>query len=248
MTSKQRSGRVALVTGAAGGLGVAFVERLAQDGHDVVVTDIVDCAKAVAKVEAAGGRALAVKCDLTVPGDIEKLGKQAIAQFGRVDILVNNAAFLQGMVPFDAMTGDLMRQYLAVNVEAPFLLSKAVVPSMRERKWGRIVDIVSSSAWLPPPFMLGYVTSKMGLVGLTRAMASALASDGITVNCIAPSLTRTPATDQSPKEFWDATVATQMIRRPALPGDLTGALSFLCSDDAGFVTGQTLQVNGGQVV
>lgn len=248
MVSKQQSGRVALVTGAAGGLGLHFVERLAQDGCDVVVTDIADCATAVAKVEAAGRRALAVRCDLTVPSDIDDLGKQAIAQFGRVDILVNNAAFLQAMVPFDALTGDIMRQYLAVNVEAPFMLSKAVVPSMRERGWGRIIDIVSSSAWLPPPFMVGYVTSKMGLVGLTRGMASALAADGITVNGIAPSLTRTPGTEQSPKQFWDATIATQMIRRAQLPDDITGMLSFLCSDEAGFVTGQTMHVSGGQVV
>lgn len=247
MASRQQEGRVALVTGAAGGLGLHFVERLAQDGCDVVVTDVVDCAKAVAKVEGAGRRALALQCDLTDPAAIQELAKGAIAHFGRVDVLVNNAAFAD-MAPFDHLTGEMLRQMFVVNVEAAFLLSKAIVPNMRERGWGRIVNISTGSAWLPPPPLLGYITSKMGLIGLTRGMAATFANEGITVNSIAPAFTRTPPTEQLPQAFWDMAIATQMIRRAGLPEDLVGVLSFLCSDDANFVTGQTIHADGGAVL
>lgn len=255
MTSKNQ-GRVALVTGAGGGLGGYFVERLAQDGCDVVVTDIIDCGPAVARIEAAGRRALALDCDLTNPDAIEDLAQKAIAHFGRVDILVNNAADLANhSTPFEEMTGPILRRSFTINVEAPFLLSKALASSMRERSWGRIVNIGTGSAWstiaLSGPisgYMVGYVTSKMALVGLTRILAGTFAPDGITVNLIAPALTRSPLSDALPQPFWDATVNAQMIKRPGVPEDLSRVLSFLCSEDAGFVTGQTYHVDGGAVV
>lgn len=248
MASKPQSGRVALLTGAAGGLGVHFADRLARDGCDVVLTDLGDCSEAVAKVEAAGSRALVLKCDLADAAAIEKLVAEATTHFGRVDILVNNAAYMANMVPLDELTGEILRQYLVVNVEAPFLLAKAVIPEMRKRGWGRIVNLTSGSVWNPVPFMLPYIVSKMGLVGLTHGLACTVGNDGITVNSIAPSLTRTSLTDQMPSDFWDLTLAGQMIKRPSVPADLAGVLSFLCSDDARFLTGQTLHADGGAVL
>lgn len=247
MSSKQQPGRVALVTGAAGGLGLHFVERLAQDGCDIVVTDIVDCSKAVAKVEAAGRRAVAIPCELSDPAAIELLAQQALAHFGRVDIVVNNAAVV-ALAPFDGLTGEMLRRMLVVNVEAPFLLAKALVPNMRERRWGRIVNIATGSAWRPSAPLMGYIVSKMAIVGMARGLAATLADEGITVNSIAPGLTRTPPTEAMPQPFWDMAIATQMIHRQSLPEDLGGVLSFLCSDDAGFVTGQTIHADGGAVV
>lgn len=248
MAERQSSGRVALVTGAAGGLGLSFVERLARDGHDIVVTDVVDCGKALETAEAAGARAIAIPCDLTDPVAIDRLAKEAIGHFGHVDILLNNAAYLGGSGVLDQVSGEQLRTTLVVNVEAPFHLAKALVPNMRERGWGRIVSIVTGSAWLPPPGLLVYMTSKMGLVGLTRGLAATVAADGVTVNCIAPALTRTPPTEHLPQAFWDMSIATQLIRRPGMPDDLTGILSFVCSEESRFMTGQTLHVDGGAVL
>lgn len=247
MTRKQAEGRVALVTGAAGALGGHFAERLALDGCDVVVTDIGDCANVIARVEGAGRRALALPCDLNDANAIQDLAQKAISHFGHVDILVNNAAVIT-MAPLDGLTGEMLRQMLAVNVEAPFLLAKALIPGMRERGWGRVVNISSGSAWLPVAPMLGYVTTKLALVGLTRGLAPGVANDGITVNAIAPALVSTPGTDAMPQPFWDAAIASQMIRRRCVPEDLVGILSFLCSDDAGFLTGQTIHADAGAVV
>jgi 3-oxoacyl-[acyl-carrier protein] reductase/(S)-1-phenylethanol dehydrogenase len=240
--------RVAVVTGAAGGLGQVFAERLARDGCDIAIADLVDCRETVRRVEAHGRRALALRCDLAEPDDIQAFVRQVLATLGRVDIVVNNAAY-QPMVPFDELTAATLRKMLAVNTEASFLLSQACVPGMRERRWGRIVHLASSSAWSPPPHFVAYIPTKMANVVLTRAMAQALGDDGITVNAIAPGLTRTAAAAEHVPQFvWDRVKEQQLIHRTAQPEDLAGALSFLCSDDASFITGQTYHVDGGAVL
>lgn len=249
MPSPQRhTGRVAVVTGAAGGLGQVFAQRLAQDGCDLAIAELADCNETVALIEATGRRALALPCDLSDAQQVQAFAQQVLAHCGRVDILVNNAAY-QPMVPFDEMDIGTLRKILAVNTEASFLLSQAFAPGMRERRWGRIIHLASSSAWSPPPHFVGYITSKMANVGLTRAMAQALGDDGITVNAIAPGLTRTAAAAREVPQFvWDRVNAQQLIHRTAQPEDLAGALSFLCSDDAAFITGQTYHVDGGAVL
>lgn len=244
----KHTGRVAVVTGAAAGLGQVFATRLAQEGCDIAIADIVDCSDTVQQVQALGRQAVHLRCDLSQPDDVQAFAQQVLARFGRVDILVNNAAY-QPMVPFDALRIETFRKILAVNTEASFLLAQAFAPSMRERRWGRIVNLASSSAWSPPPHFVGYITSKMANVGLTRAMAQALGDDGITVNAIAPGLTRTAAAARDvPPFIWDKVKDQQLIHRTAQPEDLAGALSFLCSDDAAFITVQTYHVDGGAVL
>jgi NAD(P)-dependent dehydrogenase (short-subunit alcohol dehydrogenase family) len=217
--------RVALVTGGAGAIGGAIVAALARD-HEVRVLD-------------------RAECDLGDEEDVRRAAREA----GRVDVLVHAAA------AFDRATLrelDLAawRRVQAVNVEAALILAQELAPGMAERRWGRIVHIVSDTVWRPPaPGLLAYTTSKAALVGLTRVLALTLGPDGITVNAVAPGLTRTPAAEDGvAAAAFDAVVAQQPLPRPLVPEDVAGAVAFLASDAAAAVTGQTLSVDGGFVM
>ncbi|MEM5310324.1 SDR family oxidoreductase [Paraburkholderia sp. JHI869] len=239
------NGRVAVVTGAAGGLGTAFALRLAAAGHTLVLTDREPCDTLAANIEAAGGRAIALPCDLSEPADVARFAARVLDEAGQVDVLVNNAAFMP-MAPLAAITASLWRQIMTVNVDAPFLLAQAFSAGMIERGWGRIVNLASSTVWGPPPGMTAYASSKMAVIGLTRALAAELGAHGVTVNAISPGLTRHPGSAANlPPEAFEAVRARQFIPRTEEPDDLTGALAFLVSDDARFVTGQVLNVDGG---
>lgn len=237
--------RVALVTGAAGGLGHAFALRLAAAGHQLVLTDREPCAALVEKIGAAGGRACEIPCDLSNTDDVQRFAAEVLAQVGCVDVLVNNAAFMP-MAPLPTLTATLWRQIMTVNIDAPFLLAQAFAVGMAERRWGRIINLASSTVWGPPPGMAAYACSKMGVIGLTRALAGELGPHGITVNAISPGLTRHPGSAANiPQQAFDFVLERQFIPRTEEPQDLTGALAFLASDDAGFITGQVLNVDGG---
>ncbi|CAG9233478.1 (S)-1-Phenylethanol dehydrogenase [Paraburkholderia tropica] len=237
--------RVAVVTGAAGGLGTAFALRLAAAGHTLVLTDVAACDALAARIEAEGRRAIALPCDLSDPADVARFAASVLERVGKVDVLVNNAAFMP-MAPLSAISATLWRQIMTVNVDAPFLLAQAFSAGMIERGWGRIVNLASSTVWGPPPGMSAYASSKMAVIGLTRALASELGSHGITVNAISPGLTRHPGSAANlPPEAFEAVRARQFIPRTEEPDDLTGALAFLVSDDARFVTGQVMNVDGG---
>ncbi|NDY93838.1 SDR family NAD(P)-dependent oxidoreductase [Ideonella livida] len=242
--------RTALITGAAGGLGEAFALRLAALGHALVLTDRADCTPLASHLEKQGTRVTVIPADLGDAADVQRLAAAArdwagAQAGGGVDVLVNNAAFMP-QVPLAGLTPALWRQIMAVNVDAPLLLAQALAPAMAAQGWGRIVNLASSTVWGPPPGMSAYATSKMAVIGLTRALASELGDQGITVNAISPGLTRHPGSAAHlPEAAFEGVRQRQFIPRTEVPEDLTGALAFLVSDDARFYTGQVMNVDGG---
>jgi (S)-1-phenylethanol dehydrogenase len=246
--------KVAVISGAGAGIGQAFAHRLAQDGCHVVVADIGAAADTVEMVEAAGRKALACKCDVSSEESVKALAGEVVKQFGRADILINCAGIYPNQA-FDTMTFADWRRVQAINLDSVFLMCAAFVPGMKQRQWGRIINMASSTLGSVVSGFVHYMASKAGCVGVTRALASELGPFGITVNAISPGLTRSPGTlARTPRpgmadmeaEFAQA-ATMQAIKRPEQPADLTGTVSFLTSDDAAFITGQTLNVDGGRV-
>jgi NAD(P)-dependent dehydrogenase (short-subunit alcohol dehydrogenase family) len=246
--SSSRTDRVAVITGAAGGLGSAIANRLAADGYRLALTDAVSCVDVAAQSEQCGAEVFHACCDLDCFDQITAFSHAVLARYGRADILINNAARM-GMQPIDELDIDAFRGYLRTNIEAPFAMSKAFIPAMTAHGFGRIVNTVSNSVWAPFPGVTGYVTSKMGLIGLTRTLAVELGERGITVNAVSPNLTRHRNTEQvMPDAAFDSQAQRQAIKRTATPADIVGAVAFLISDEAAFMTGQTLSVDGGQIL
>ena len=245
--------KFAVITGAAGGIGQAFAKRLAEDGVHVAIADLGDGAATVKMVEAAGRKGIAIKCDVSEPQSVTTMANEVRKQFGRADIVVNCA----GIFPqksFTDMSYDDWRKVMSINLDSAFLVSSAFAPGMIERKWGRIVNMASSTLGSVVTGFAHYVASKGGIVGFTRAVATDLAPYGITVNAIAPGLTRSPGTlparrgpASSMDEEFESVAQMQAIKRVEVPDDLVGTVSFLTSDDAAFITGQTISVDGGRV-
>jgi NAD(P)-dependent dehydrogenase (short-subunit alcohol dehydrogenase family) len=236
-----------VVTGAANGLGRAYAERLARDGATVWIADLADSTETVRSIAAAGGEAFSGRCDVTEPASVEAFRDQVIERHGRCDILVNNAG-IYPVKSFEETTLDDLRAINAINVEGPFLMSQAFIPAMKARRYGRIVNISSTTAWLAVPGFSAYIVSKMAVIGLTRAMATELGQHGITVNCACPSLVRTETTEAGPQRDMFGPVAEQQaIKRTQVPEDMVGTIAFLCSEDSAFMTGQTLVTDGGLI-
>ncbi len=252
--AKRLDGKVAVISGAAAGIGQASAVRLAEEGARVVIADREDSAETLQRIRSAGGQAEAVRCDVSDQESVAGLRRQVECGVGRCDILVNNAG-IYPMQSFDEITFEDWRRVLSVNLDSMFLMAKAFVGSMRERRWGRIINIASDTVNLVVPGFTHYIASKAGVIGLTRALATEFGQDGITANAIAPGQTRTPGTEgrktvpggMSQETFFEFIANMQAIKRVETVADLVGVVAFLSSDDAVFVTGQTLFVNGGLV-
>ena len=243
---QRHAGRIALVTGGSSGIGQAIVVRLAAEGARVAIADIGDCTETIERVRAAGGEAIAPRCDVTSGMDVERFERETEHHLGKPAILVHSAAY-QFVRPFDEVSFDDWRQTQAVNQDAVFHLLKAVLPGMKAARWGRIILIASSQFFIGGQAMAHYVTSKGALIGLAHGLAAELGPHGITINSVAPGLTRTKkAVADLPEAVFQQVASLQAIPRNGRPEDQAGVVSFLASDDAAFMTGQTLLVDGGQ--
>ena len=245
--------RVALVTGAAGGIGAACAKRLARDGIAVGVLDRDEarCAETVEAIKVDGGKALALGADVSQRAPVNAAVEKLRAAFGPVTILINNAA-VADFTPFEDLTQEQWDFIYAVNVRGPFLVTQQVLPDMKAARWGRIVNISSAAAQTGAINVIPYSSSKGALIAMTRSMALEFGPHGITVNNIPPGSVmgtemRKANRDrvESPPE---ALLKTIPVRRLGEPDDVANACAWLCLDDSSYVTGQTIGVNGGRVV
>jgi NAD(P)-dependent dehydrogenase (short-subunit alcohol dehydrogenase family) len=243
--------RVAIVTGGAQGMGKAFALRVAEEGAKVTICDILDCEPAAREIEALGGEVLALKTDVTSEEETANMAKKTVDRFGRIDILVNNAAIFGGIEfrPFDQIPAEEWDRIIEVNVKGIFLCCKAVSPFMKQQEKGKIVNIASGVAFSGIPLFLHYTTSKGGVVSLTRGLARELGDFNINVNAISPGMVWTEATQAMvPEEFVKQNIEKQCIKRKVLPEDVAAAVVFFASDESDLIAGQTLLINGGEVL
>jgi len=231
-------GKVAIVTGAAQGIGRAIADGLAREGAEIVVADLNPLPEGI-------------RADVSSEEDVARVVEETVARHGRIDILVNNAGLYASLAmrPFTEIPLEEWNRVMEVNVASMFLTSRAVVPVMRERGGGKIVNISSGTPFRGVPFLLHYVTSKGAIVALTRALAKELGKDGIHVNCVAPGFTMSDGVKAHPEvieKLRDVSIAARTIQRDQVPEDVVGAVVFLCSPAADFITGQTMVIDGGQ--
>lgn len=241
--------RVAVVTGGAGGIGSAVAARLARAGTHVVVADLnVDAAQAVAAViREEGNAATAMTLDVGNPDAIADFFVELDDTLGRCDVLVNNAG-VASLVPFEALPLDAWRRTFEINVTGPLALTQLAVKRMKQRGWGRIINIASTSGIRAGAGRASYGTSKTALIGLTRQMAVELAIHGITANAVAPGPVETALARNHSSSAREAYLRQIPMRRYGLPEEIAAAVAFFATDDAAYVTGQTLAVDGGFVV
>lgn len=240
-------GRVAIVTGGAQGIGKAIADGLAAEGARIVVADLARAEEAAAAY--ADGVGLTV--DVASEDDVARMVSMTVERCGSVDILVNNAGLYASLAmrPFTEIPLEEWNRVMEVNVASMFLTCRAVVPVMRERGGGKIVNISSGTPFRGVPFLLHYVTSKGAIVALTRALAKEIGKDGIHVNCVAPGFTMSDGVRAHPEvveALQGVSVAARTIQRDQVPEDVVGAVVFFCTPSADFITGQTMVIDGGQ--
>ena len=241
-------GKVALVTGAGNGIGEATARRFAREGAIVVANDVdVEQARSVVTgLQKEGARALAIAGDVTKRADVEAMMHHVVGEFGRLDVLINNAGINRDAMSHK-MTEEQWDQVLSVNLKGTFLCAQAALTRMRERGWGRVVN-TSSIGSLGNIGQANYAASKAGVIGLTRTLALEYAKYGITVNCVAPGPVMTRMLAGVPEAIREKIVARVPIGRIARPDEIAGVHAFLASDDAAYITGQVVFVDGGMSV
>ncbi|HEU4655975.1 MAG TPA: 3-oxoacyl-ACP reductase family protein [Capillimicrobium sp.] len=241
-------GQVAIVTGGARAIGREICETLARSGATVVSFDLSDSADCVASIEAAGGTAAGIECDVTDEARVQAAVGEVVDRFGRIDVLVNNAGVFSTMArrPFWEIPAEEWDLMMRVNVRSVYLVSKAASAPMREARRGRIVNIASNVFVFGMPEFLHYVASKGAVVGITRGMARELGPYGIAVNAVSPGLVTTEVTQETvPAEYRERVASGQCLAEPLVPSDIAQAVAYLASPAARLVTGQNLLVNGG---
>lgn len=250
------AGRVVVITGGGQGIGRAYALAFGASKAIPVIADINPRAVAdtVREIHAAGGRALGIETDVASAASVEAMTASTLAEFGRLDVLINNAGLYSKNAPpategikrpFDQIPLEEWERYMRVNVTGAFLCARAAVPAMRKAKWGRIINTSSTTVMLGLQGYLHYVTSKSAIIGMTRALARELGKDGITVNTIMPGLTHTEVPNHAAVP--EKVIPMQCIPRKEVPEDLVPAVLFLASEGGGFMTGQTVNVDGGGV-
>jgi 3-oxoacyl-[acyl-carrier protein] reductase len=245
-------GRVAIVTGGGRGLGKAFCLKLAEEGAKVVVVDVIDTTGTVKEIEERNGSAIGLKVDVSQEEDTQRMAGETVAKFGRIDVLVNNAAIFYGLErkSFQDISTEEWDRLMAVNVKGQWLCAKAVAPEMKKQGKGKIINVASNVAFTGHVGFLHYLTSKAAILGLTRGLAGELGEHGICVNSLCPGMAMTEArrlytTDELALE---RAQKEQLIKRPQQPEDLVGIVAFLASDESDLMTGQTVVVDGGWIL
>jgi 3-oxoacyl-[acyl-carrier protein] reductase len=250
--SGRLEGRVAIVTGGGHGIGKAYAKRLASEGARVVIAEIDEsAAMAVAEeLNAAGHEAFGMRTDVSDSASVEKMAAATVDRFGRIDVLVNNAAIFatvpMSRSPFDQISIDEWDRMMTVNLKGTWLASCAVIPQMRKQGYGKIINISSGTALKGSPSRIHYVTSKAGILGFTKTLANEVGKDNICVNCVAPGSTLSEENaDEGVIKMRTQAASSRALKRVQNPEDLTGAIVFFASADSDFITGQTLVVDGG---
>jgi len=244
------AGKVAVVTGAAQGIGETYAKAMAQEGAKVVVSDIADPSRVADEINSNGGAAIAIEADVTIDDSLAGLVSRTEAEFGSIEILVNNAAlFAELMItPIMEMSNEEWDRVLTVNARGTFQCIKACVPSMIKNGRGKIINVSSGTFYYGGPGFAHYVSSKGAILGLTRSAARDLGDKNIFVNCLIPGLTESEGVKNHPQldVARAPTVQSRIIKRDMMPEDLIGSLLFFASEDSDFLTGQSINVDGGR--